>query len=269
MWKYAGEIAIKRDPEKWEAAKRDAVARMGGKHSARAMQLASKLYKDRGGEYAGKKPSPSNNSLRTWTKQKWQWSGGDKPGEGGRGVYLPARATSALKSTEQGRDKLQRAAAVKRDATRHGEQFSRHGLHEGKDRSKTAHVQGGLYMRKLAATAGGRPSKDDGYDDQETRRYSMKDRVKDIGVTALGAGVGAGLGYLAMRKVTDGEYGRALRNLSPNTRLKYLLPISTGITGGLALTHFARSRERQKIQRQVEKRAFVEDWVYRSLGGRS
>jgi len=132
------EIAVKRDPEKWEDAKRDAVSRMGGKHSARAMQLASKIYKDRGGEYAGKKPSASNNSLRTWTKQDWKWSGGDKPGQGGSGVYLPSRAVSALKSTPQGRDKLDRAADVKRDATARGQQFSQHGLHVGKDRSKTA-----------------------------------------------------------------------------------------------------------------------------------
>lgn len=132
------EIAVKRNPEKWETAKRDAVSRMGGKHSARAMQLASKLYKDRGGQYAGKKPAPSDNSLRMWTKQDWKWSGGDKPGQGGDGVYLPARAVSALKSTPRGQEKLERAAGVKRDATARGQQFSQHGLHTGKDRSKTA-----------------------------------------------------------------------------------------------------------------------------------
>ena len=64
--------AVKRDPAKWEAAKRKAKARMGGKHSARAMQLAVKIYKSDGGTYAGKKPSSSNNSLKRWTKQKWQ-----------------------------------------------------------------------------------------------------------------------------------------------------------------------------------------------------
>jgi hypothetical protein len=141
------EIAVKRDPEKWEDAKRDAVSRMGGKHSARAMQLASKIYKDRGGEYAGKKPSAANNSLRTWTKQDWKWSGGDKPGQGGSGVYLPSRAVSALKSTPQGRDKLDRAADVKRDATARGQQFSQHGLHVGKDRSKTAALREDVELR--------------------------------------------------------------------------------------------------------------------------
>ena len=55
--KRAG-TAVKTDPAKWEKAKSDAKARMGGKHSARAMQLATKLYKDRGGGYKGKKKEP-------------------------------------------------------------------------------------------------------------------------------------------------------------------------------------------------------------------
>lgn len=67
-------IATKTDPAKWEQAKRDAKARMGGKHSARAMQLATQLYKKRGGGYSGAKPSAKNNSLKKWGKQKWQWS---------------------------------------------------------------------------------------------------------------------------------------------------------------------------------------------------
>ena len=127
-------VATKRDPEKWARAKADAKARMGGKHSARAMQLATKLYKQRGGSYAGKKPAPSQNKLRKWTKQDWQWSGGDTPGQGGKGVYLPKRSASALKSTEQGRAKLESASRVKSQATARGQQFSSHGLHVGKKR---------------------------------------------------------------------------------------------------------------------------------------
>ena len=123
--------AVKRDPAKWEAAKRKAKARMGGKHSARAMQLAVKIYKSSGGTYAGKKPSSSSNSLKRWTKQKWQWSGGDKKG---KGVYLPKRSASALKSTRTGRAKLKAAVRNKSKATRAGIQFSSHGLHVGKKR---------------------------------------------------------------------------------------------------------------------------------------
>jgi len=33
----------------WEKAKSQAKAKMGGKHSARAMQLAGKLYREKGG----------------------------------------------------------------------------------------------------------------------------------------------------------------------------------------------------------------------------
>ena len=47
------EVAKKRDPRKWAAAKAKARKKMGG-HSARAMQLATKYYKDSGGTYQGR-----------------------------------------------------------------------------------------------------------------------------------------------------------------------------------------------------------------------
>jgi len=133
--KQAQAVATKRDPAKWEAAKREAKAKMGGKHSARAMQLATQIYKKKGGTYAGKKPPPSSNKLRKWTKQKWKWSGGDKPGDGGKGVYLPKRSAEQLSSTKSGRAKLRHASRVKSEATASGRQFSSHGLHIGKKRS--------------------------------------------------------------------------------------------------------------------------------------
>ena len=43
------------NPKLWERAKARAKARMGGKHSARAMQLAAKIYRDLGGKYSGGK----------------------------------------------------------------------------------------------------------------------------------------------------------------------------------------------------------------------
>ena len=61
------EIAKKKDKSKWAAAKRKALARMGGKHSARAMQLATKIYKESGGRYSGKKSS--KNRLSEWSKE--------------------------------------------------------------------------------------------------------------------------------------------------------------------------------------------------------
>jgi hypothetical protein len=63
------ETAKKRDPAKWAAAKRKARKKMGG-HSARAMQLATKIYKESGGKYEGKKSS--KNKLSKWSREDWQ-----------------------------------------------------------------------------------------------------------------------------------------------------------------------------------------------------
>ena len=128
-------VATKTDPAKWARAKAQARAKMGGKHSARAMQLATQIYKKNGGGYSGAKPSSGTNKLKKWTKQKWQWSGKDTAGPGGTGVYLPKRSSEQLKSTRAGRDKLRAASAAKRAATNSGRQFSSHGLHVGKKRS--------------------------------------------------------------------------------------------------------------------------------------
>ena len=49
--------AKKTNPALWARAKAQAKARMGGKHSARAMQLAVKIYKKAGGGYRGSKSS--------------------------------------------------------------------------------------------------------------------------------------------------------------------------------------------------------------------
>jgi hypothetical protein len=63
------DIAKKRDPAKWAQAKAKARKKMGG-HSARAMQLAVKYYKEAGGTYDGKKSD--SNRLSKWGKEDWQ-----------------------------------------------------------------------------------------------------------------------------------------------------------------------------------------------------
>lgn len=63
------EVAKKRDPEKWARAKAKARKKLGG-HSARAMQLATKYYKESGGRYEGKKSS--ENRLKKWGDEDWQ-----------------------------------------------------------------------------------------------------------------------------------------------------------------------------------------------------
>lgn len=101
-WKYVpkyaegGKVATKTNPSLWEKAKAQAKARMGGKHSARAMQLAVSIYKKAGGGYKGPK---KETGLSKWTKQDWTTSSG-KPSEGKR-RYLPRKAWSALSSAEK------------------------------------------------------------------------------------------------------------------------------------------------------------------------
>ena len=72
-------------------------------------------------------------SLRTWTKQKWRTPSGKKSSETGE-VYAPEEQIKRLKSTKKGRRKLAAANRKKRAATRKGKQHARHGLHKGKRR---------------------------------------------------------------------------------------------------------------------------------------
>jgi hypothetical protein len=107
-------VAKKSNPALWERAKSQAKARMGGKHSARAMQLAVSIYKKAGGKYKGAKTS--SNKLAKWTKEKWTTSSG-KPSEGKR-RYLPKKAWSALSSSEKAATNAAKAAGNKK-----GKQF--------------------------------------------------------------------------------------------------------------------------------------------------
>jgi len=107
--------ATKRDPKKWAAAKARAKAKMGGKHSARAMQLAVKYYKDSGGTYSGSKKK--SNKLSKWSKQKWKTKSG-KPSSKTGERYLPEKAIKSLSSKEYAA-----TTAAKRKGTAKGKQF--------------------------------------------------------------------------------------------------------------------------------------------------
>ena len=107
--------AKKRDPKKWAAAKARAKANMGGKHSARAMQLAVKYYKDAGGTYSGSKKK--SNKLSKWSKQKWTTKSG-KPSSKTGERYLPEKAIKALSSKE-----YEATTKAKREGTKKGKQF--------------------------------------------------------------------------------------------------------------------------------------------------
>ena len=104
----------KTNPSLWESSKKKAIARMGGKHSARAMQLAVKLYKKAGGGYKGAKKT--SNSLSKWSKQKWRTSDGSK--SEGKKRYLPDAAWKALSPSEKAATNRAKAAGNKK-----GKQF--------------------------------------------------------------------------------------------------------------------------------------------------
>ncbi len=106
--------AKKRDPAKWARAKAKAKAKMGGKHSARAMQLAVKYYKQMGGRYSGKKSS--KNKLTKWSKQKWDYvtKGDEKKPKKKRGRYLPESVRKSLSASQKAAtNRRKRAASAK------------------------------------------------------------------------------------------------------------------------------------------------------------
>jgi hypothetical protein len=110
------------NPKLWEQAKQQAKAKMGGKHSARAMQLAGKIYKDKGGGYTGSKTS-AQKSLTKWTKEKWGTKSGKNSTLGSKPTgerYLPEKARKALSSKEYAA-----TSRKKRADTAKGKQFSK------------------------------------------------------------------------------------------------------------------------------------------------
>ncbi len=104
----------------WEKAKAEAKSQLGGKHSARAMQLAGKIYREKGGKYTGEKTEPQK-SLSKWTKEKWGTKSGKNSTLGSKATgerYLPKKAREALTSKE-----YSATTAAKREGTKQGKQF--------------------------------------------------------------------------------------------------------------------------------------------------
>ena len=100
----------------WSKAKAEAKAKMGGKHSARAMQLAGKIYKDRGGSYTGPK-TKAQKSMTKWTKEEWGTKSGKPSGKTGE-RYLPKKARESLTPAEYAA-----TTRAKREGTKAGKQF--------------------------------------------------------------------------------------------------------------------------------------------------
>lgn len=100
----------------WEQAKSQAKSKMGGKHSARAMQLAGKIYKEKGGAYTGEKTS-AQKSLSKWGKEDWGTKSGKPSGKTGE-RYLPKKARESLSPAEYAA-----TTRAKRAGTAKGKQF--------------------------------------------------------------------------------------------------------------------------------------------------
>jgi hypothetical protein len=100
----------------WEKAKTEAKAKMGGKHSARAIQLAGKIYRDKGGSYTGPK-TEAQKSMSKWSKESWQTKSG-KPSSKTGERYLPKKAIEALTPAEYAA-----TTRAKRAGTHQGKQF--------------------------------------------------------------------------------------------------------------------------------------------------
>ena len=117
-------IAKKKDPQKWAQAKARAKAKMGGKHSARAMQLATKYYKDSGGNLRRQEAlTAKSNKMKKWTKEDWGTKSGKNSTEGKRATgerYLPKKKRDAMSDAE-----YKRTSDKKRRDTAKGKQWSK------------------------------------------------------------------------------------------------------------------------------------------------
>jgi len=105
------------NPKLWEKAKRDAIKKLGGRFSARAMQLAGRLYRERGGRYCGDK-TKRQQALTKWTAEKWTTASGKKACRKVRGRtvcdrYLPAAAWKKLTAAQKRATQAKKRSSTK------------------------------------------------------------------------------------------------------------------------------------------------------------
>lgn len=107
---------MRTNPELWEESKKEAIKKMGGKFSARAMQLAGRLYRDAGGGYIGVK-TQAQKDLTKWTGEDWRTKSG-LPSKITGERYLPAKVIEKLTDKE-----YKATTKAKIRGTREGKQF--------------------------------------------------------------------------------------------------------------------------------------------------
>lgn len=108
-------------PALWAKSKLQAVKRLG-RHSARAMQLAARLYREAGGGYCGTH-TQAQRKMTKWTREDWRTAPG-APAKACRKLpsgklkcdrYLPAKAWTKLSPAQR--------AATRRVKLKAGEQY--------------------------------------------------------------------------------------------------------------------------------------------------
>jgi hypothetical protein len=70
---------------------------------------------------------------------------------------------------------------------------------------------------------------------------SPRSLAKDIALVGGGTAVGAGLGY-GTAALINKRYGKTIKGMSPEQRLRIAVPAAAGAGGLLALTHVLRQR---------------------------
>lgn len=103
------------NPKLWESSKAEAKRKLGGRHSARAMQEAGRIYRSKGGGYCGSKTA-AQKKLTKWTGEDWQTATGRKACRkvGGKTVcdrYLPAAAWSKLTPAQRRATRMKKLRA--------------------------------------------------------------------------------------------------------------------------------------------------------------
>lgn len=115
-------VAKKSNPSLWKnivsQVKKGSKGGSAGQWSARKAQLATKIYKDKGGKYEGSKSS--ENKLSKWTEQDWQYVNpkDEKKPKSKRGRYLPKKAIESLSSQEKSATNRAKREATKKRKTK-------------------------------------------------------------------------------------------------------------------------------------------------------
>jgi hypothetical protein len=105
----------RKDPELWEQVKEEAILKLG-KHSARAIQLAGKIYRELGGEYTDDL-KPNQQSLKKWTNEEWMTKSGLPSSITGE-RYLPKKIIENLSDKE-----YNKTSKLKREGMEKGIQY--------------------------------------------------------------------------------------------------------------------------------------------------